>query len=212
MIKFKKLILSMLFFLGGSTAFAQFGLPNSPAALPSGSVRSTPSSITPVYTGRSHQNYSRPAYYQHNQERQSNNQERRSNREHRHYRNNNFQNVYYFYPYGYIPTYTNYVIDGSPDNDSYTSYTTSTPQQNYPGNIQTGVGTNQIWVDAQNGNIPDNAIIFQVEANGNKTYYCQAQYKNANYQGVLVLNDACYVQDQNVSMRFTQYQVLVQSR
>lgn len=195
MIKFKSLFLSMLFILGSNAAFAQFALPNSPVTFPS-TPQSAPATTAPVYSYPRNQNYNQPVHHQ---------------RQERHHRNN-FQNVNYFYPYGYVPSYTTYVIDGSPDNSSYINYPASTQQQSYPANIQTGFGTDKIWVEAQNGNVPDNAIIFRVDSNGNKTYYCQAQYKNSTYQGVLVAGDGCYVQDNAVSLRFTQYQALTQSR
>lgn len=68
----------------------------------------------------------------------------------------------------------------------------------------------QTWVTAKNGNIPPNAIVYK-NNQGKLTYYCRATYKQHQYHGILVPKEGCYVQETQVTMRFTTYQVLVNS-
>lgn len=117
-------------------------------------------------------------------------------------------NQYYAVPY-YPGDVTSYIINGSPDNGSYvTTSNGELPPPSYPTNTP---APNQEWVSAQNGLIPNHAIELQIDSKGNRTYTCRVQYQNKIYQGVLVVFDACYVQDQSTSLRFTEYQVLVKS-
>lgn len=67
---------------------------------------------------------------------------------------------------------------------------------------------NSMWTTESTGQAPSNAIIFRKE-NGKPVFYCRAQYKDEWLYGVLIPQDACYVQDQFVTMRFTLYDVLV---
>lgn len=179
----------------GAQPISGAALPNAPAALPNGPTRSNNWISQPVT---------------HNQSQFHGHEE---HGEH-HFHHNNYGG--YFYP-NYVPSYvvfpydTSYVSYTSTPDNSAAEEPSNQPQASSPtpsSYVQASAG--QQWLSAQNGNVPDNAVLFQSDAKGNKFYYCQAQLKTTNYFGVLVPGDACYVQDQGASIRFTSYQVLVQ--
>lgn len=66
----------------------------------------------------------------------------------------------------------------------------------------------QIWVWSAIGEIPQNAVVYQNE-NGMATYYCRVFLDNNVFSGVMVPNEGCYVQLDDQTIRYTNYQVLV---
>lgn len=66
------------------------------------------------------------------------------------------------------------------------------------------------WIKANNGNIPDRAIIYQFE-NNQAMYYCRAWINGNMENGVLIAQDGCYIQgnSDNNAVRFNAYEVLV---
>jgi hypothetical protein len=87
----------------------------------------------------------------------------------------------------------------------------------YPAPAATNAATNynqyqpaaESWVAAENGDVPDNAVV-----NGNEnnvtTYYCREEFNGKMYYGLLIPKDGCYVQEQSVTMKFENYDVMVQ--
>ena len=105
------------------------------------------------------------------------------------WRNKNNRHTYiYVAPY-YIPYYYGYY----PSYSNETNYS-SEPASNEDYNTNQNVDTNQVWVAASNGEIPNNAVVYSDE-NGSTTYYCRGIYNNVLYTGELVPNEACYAQD-----------------
>ncbi len=67
----------------------------------------------------------------------------------------------------------------------------------------------QIWVNADEyGDIPPNAIAYQY-VNGSTLYYCRIHIDTGIYEGVFVPGDGCYVQLDDETVRFTNFEVLV---
>jgi hypothetical protein len=119
------------------------------------------------------------------------------------WRNNNNRHYYSVPIVYYIP----YYVGSYPDNSNDTS-TSAEPASNETDNTNQQSDTNQVWVAASNGEVPNNAVVYSNE-NGNTTYYCRGIYNNVLYTGELVPNEACYAQDGSVSLRFDDYDVLV---
>ena len=127
---------------------------------------------------------------------------------------------YYYYPYGNSDNdYDNNANVADNYSDNYyadnTSTTTHTEQTASYDNDQTSNDTtantspsNQVWLMSSKGQVPANAVIYSTD-NGITTYYCRADYKGQVYYGELIPNDGCYVQDQSVTLRFDQYEVLL---
>lgn len=131
---------------------------------------------------------------------------------HNHYHNYNVPYVIYYGTsyYPYYPTYSGYV---SYDNSEYTSYDDTpsmsiTDINNSVNNINQSI-PDGYWIQASQGQVPANAIVYQSDSNGNNTYYCRANYNSILYYGVLVAGDGCYSQDGSTTVRFTDYEVLI---
>jgi hypothetical protein len=87
------------------------------------------------------------------------------------------------------------------------------------GPAPVNVDNEAVWVAAHNGEVPDNAIPYTDDngqndtdySNDNSAYYCRAQYNNEVYDGVLVANEGCYVEDSAnaATIRLENYDVLV---
>ncbi len=107
------------------------------------------------------------------------------------------QQYYYFDNNGY-PYFVNTT---AADNSS--SYVESTNEvSNSSSSLPSGK-----WISAKNGEIPDKAIVYQIN-NDVSTYYCRASYKYTTYYGVLT-PEGCFVHDQSETIRLNQYEVLV---
>lgn len=73
--------------------------------------------------------------------------------------------------------------------------------------------SSRIWVDSFNGDVPDNAIIYENSRNTKLLYYCRGVYKGQFYYGELVPNEGCYIGDPDHSVKarlFTSYQVMIE--
>lgn len=102
-----------------------------------------------------------------------------------------------------------YIYNSAPSNyfSSSKSVNDTTPVQPATSPIDTATPSDETWIAAQDGKIPERAVINNTE-NGKNTYYCRTSYnKELNY-GVLVVNDGCYIETSTVTMRFTTYEVL----
>lgn len=120
-----------------------------------------------------------------------------------------FPYYYGFNPYYYYPYYPDYNVS-YPDDYAYSD---NTGDENTNSYSTLSANDNQIvpaenWVAASNGDVPANAEIYN-DANGSTTYYCRSAYSNQEYYGVLVPQDGCYVNDQSVTLRFVNYEVLL---
>lgn len=163
--------------------------------------QTSPSNVTQWNSGGNH-------HWEHNNNWGQTNTSNNSHHEeehHDHWQNNNSVPTYLYYyqtpVYPYVPTDDNsYFYSSSPDTE--TTYTGTTTEMPYT--LPTG-----IWVVASDGNVPDNALLYQTDANNIPNYYCRSGYNNQTYYGVLIPNDGCYATDQGNSIKFNQYEVLV---
>jgi hypothetical protein len=147
-----------------------------------------------------------------------NNYNNNRNNNHNNHNNNVNSEFFPFYPVYPIvsPDYGYYDYDSAPaSDDSYfggndSFYDSSDNNSAVSSSSSVAQYPNGNWVSADNGNVPNNAIVYNnTNTNGISTYYCRADYNGQTYYGLLVPNEGCYVQDQTVSIRFNTYDVLV---
>lgn len=181
-----------------------------PAASHVQGIRTTPRAISPgiAHPAAIHQQQINPRQNVSTQQGRQNWNGHRRHDWNRH-DNSQFSNFYMILgvPYYFYSSPPAYYEGNEPDNDSYVTTTQPTPvnEQEYTNQLPNGV-----WVTANSGNVPDNAIAYS-DQNGNTAYYCRAMYNNQLYYGELLPNDGCYAQDQSTLIRFTEYDVLVNS-
>lgn len=132
------------------------------------------------------------------------NQRRHDHDYHRHNR------IFIAPSYIYFNSYPYYYKSNEDDSYYYTTPSSSTninSETIYQSDMDNSLPEGN-WVVASDGQVPDNAIIYN-DVNNATTYYCRAIYRDQMYYGVLILNDACYIKDQSATIRFDQYDVLV---
>lgn len=115
--------------------------------------------------------------------------------------------------------YTNSLYPYYPTTYGYTSYDNSylndvpsvsiTEISNSVSNLQNQLPSG-IWQSASQGNIPEGAIVYQ-NINRSDTFYCRANYHDTTFYGMVIQGEGCYIQQGSSTIRFTQYEVLVQS-
>ena len=115
-----------------------------------------------------------------------------------------YSQSYYYYPGNYLYSYP-LIINNY--NTYYDLPQNSVQQSGRAGQIS-AAQSKETWVTVRNGDIPDSAVI-NMNANGQVTYYCRTKYMNKMNYGELIPNDGCYIDGENVTMRFTNYQVLI---
>lgn len=202
-----KKILLTLFFLGVSTqgvcnTSPTFFVPASPSPTifapnpPRHSHSSSHSSSKPIITRNNF-----PQGYHNN---------------HRNYHHQNNAVVYPYVTYEAAPVVNDdaYEEDGyvrnMPDNDVNREQTDTIHDA--------ATSTNGKWVDAHDGELPDNAVPYtdandlesdSGESTGN-VFYCRGVYNNEIYDGILVPDEGCYVDDRvnAATIRLQNYQVL----
>jgi len=121
-------------------------------------------------------------------------------------------------------TYANYVIYNNSNQTTTSTFYGSVPSfsgfsySDGQGNsirvgqiqyipIQSIQGVNGIWVWANGGKVPANAIVLQYE-NGFPVYYCRVPQGNQMYYGQLIPNQGCVISNQ-INNQFSSYQTLV---
>ena len=117
----------------------------------------------------------------------------------------------YGYPYyynDYSPYFGDYSFlnDESYSNVNYVPSTASIPNSAINTTDVESIPPG-VWVAAQNGNIPGNAIVYD-NNNGNPTYYCRAEFRKKMYYGLVTSGDGCYFTEGTVTLRTTVYEVL----
>jgi hypothetical protein len=141
---------------------------------------------------------------------------------HRHYNHHNNSTVY-VYPFAASETYVSAPIVTS-DDDSYVRNVPDDMNRNQNANVNTQSqrsAPNGKWVDAQNGDVPDNALQYTDENNlqaedgstDTNVFYCRGVYNNNVVDGVLVPSEGCYIDDavNAATIRLQHYQVLTNS-
>jgi hypothetical protein len=114
-----------------------------------------------------------------------------------------FYSVLFPDEYPYFDPYDDYDDYGYPG--IYDSYYPA-PAATYNHQYQQAA---QSWVTAENGDVPDNAVVNGSE-NNVTTYYCREEFNGKMYYGLLIPKDGCYVQEQSATMKFDNYEVMVQ--
>lgn len=109
-----------------------------------------------------------------------------------------------------VPSPTNTIVPANNDTTAGDSNTNAnnTVSSDSNTNTATPTPTKETWVSDENGNLPKNAVVNNTE-NGKSTYYCRTTYMNKLSYGVLVPQDGCYIETATVTMRFTNYETLV---
>jgi len=135
----------------------------------------------------------------------NNNHPTNNNGNHNHHHFNQNNNGYYFYNNVAVPYY---VAPAEDEDDSYVQ-PEDEDNDNANNNDQANL-TGNAWASANDGQVPQNAVSYQ-DGNGATVYYCRTLYNSTEYYGYLVSGDGCYVDDQSTTLRFEQYEVLVQN-
>lgn len=140
----------------------------------------------------------------------------KDNQHHEHHEHHQTQRFIYtpvYYPY-YYPGYYYPVYPVNPPTNNYSPPANQQTYEAQPQNRAPNI-PNTAWVDANNGSVPESAVIDSDErnVNGNRVYYCRVSYFNIIYYGQLYENDACYVSEglNAPTWRFNNYEVLVQT-
>lgn len=80
----------------------------------------------------------------------------------------------------------------------------------YPDSAINQPSTDQIWISASDGYVPNNAIVYQT-ISGNPIYYCRVYYQDNFIVGILLPSDGCYIEINSEDVGFENYQVLISS-
>lgn len=80
----------------------------------------------------------------------------------------------------------------------------------YPDSAINQPSTDQAWISASDGYVPNNAIVYQT-ISGNPIYYCRVYYQDNFIVGILLPSDGCYIEINSENIGFENYQVLISS-
>ena len=117
----------------------------------------------------------------------------------------------YYEPYYPYPGPYSYPMVSDFSYNSYSDYPNSPmmyAEPVVPMAYSSVLERNEIWIKINNGRLPLNAVVNN-NVNNTKTYYCRAKYMGKLNYGVLIPHDGCYIEKKSLTMRFTQYEVLV---
>lgn len=121
-------------------------------------------------------------------------------------------NPWYFYnPVYYYPGINYYPYPNVNNYNTYNYYNSAATSSKYSSTNQVSKQANSIqWIQAKNGDVPSNAILYQYK-NNKSSYFCRNKLDKKIYYGILYPNDGCYISTQNntATIRFEQYQVKV---
>lgn len=116
--------------------------------------------------------------------------------------NNPSQNPYGFYQYGQQSYY------GQQQHNYHQRQNVSVILNVNPWIYYYPYAATQIWVWAHYGNIPPNAVAYKY-ISGNTLYYCRVFLGSGMHNGVFLPGDGCYVQRNDQTELYTEFQVLV---